>query len=565
MGWRGRVRGKYVLAIVLLGLAAVGSGVRMSSRPTRPLRPSTTHAPLAEAASAGDLDQVRQLVAQGSDLDAPTRDGATALLWATARADSEMMRVLIEAGASVDRPNRYGVTPLLQAARAGDADLVEQLLAAGARVDRAHPLGQTPLIAAAHTGVVASVTALLKRGADVNAADTAQQQTALMWAAAEGHLEVVDRLLDAGAKPNAQAHAATLPVRFNADFPSGGFTALMWAARNGHAEVVWRLLDGGADPTLQNADGATASVIAIVNDRLDIAATLIDRGADVNDGSLFHAVEMHDATSDMYALDGSRLRPDHPNRVTAMQLVERLLERGADPNKPMVGQLHSISLCCGQYFNATPFYRAALAADVAALRLMIARGANLEWVPSRVEAPGADGSVGTVVGANDNVGRPAIQAAMAGGNGALVANGPGVHDREGPPPFREPSSRTPSEALALLLEAGANPNAVGPDGSTALHQAVQSGRLDDVRLLARAGAALDARNRDGLSPLELAAQIESAAAAGPGPRKSAYREAAAGPSLARRHAMTTLLRELDHRKAAQTAPALPATDDGGAQ
>ena len=59
---------------------------------------------------------------------------------------------------------------------------------------------------------------------------------------------------------------------------------------------------------MTNGDGATAMIIAIVNDRFDLAATLLELGADANDGSLYHAVEMHDATTDMRARDGSRLR-----------------------------------------------------------------------------------------------------------------------------------------------------------------------------------------------------------------------------------------------------------------
>src|SRR5690606_18475563 len=115
--------------------------------------------------------------------------------------------------------------------------------------------------------------------------------TALMWAAAEGHVEVVDALLASGADPNLQAHVTSLTDRHNADHPTGGFTALMWAVRNGHEETVRRLVAGGADLHLKNGDGATATTIAIYNDRFDLAATLVNLGADVNDGSLYVAVE----------------------------------------------------------------------------------------------------------------------------------------------------------------------------------------------------------------------------------------------------------------------------------
>jgi ankyrin repeat protein len=485
---------------------------------------------------------VRELLAEGADVDAGASDGSTALLWATYYADLEMVRLLVERGSAVDRANEFGITPLLQASRTGDTAVIEALLAAGADVSQASPLGETPLMAVARTGNTQAARLLLDRGAELNARD-ARQQTALMRAAAEGHTPLVDLLLSAGANPNAQAAESSLTIRFNADFPSGGFTALMWAARNNHRDVVRRLLDAGADPNLTNGDGATAMTIAIVNDCFDVAAMLLDAGADANDGSLYHAVEMHDATTDMYALDGTRLRADRPNRTTALDLIKRLLERGADPDKPVVRQLHSTTLCCGEFTNGSAFYRAAAAADVEALRLMIAHGADLEWTPSRVDQPGADGSIGTPVGANQSVGLPAIHVVMDGGRGAFIANGPGVHGREGPPPFREASNREPAQALALLLESGANTDSTGPDGSTALHKAAQDGRPEMVRLLANAGASLAVRNKDGFTPLELAEELEKRSAEGTQAARTAYRESIE-PDHAARVATTRLLREL---------------------
>ena len=106
----------------------------------------------------------------------------------------------------------------------------------------------------------------------------------------------------------------------------------MFAVRNGHEDVARALIAGGADLKLTNADGATATIIAIVNDRFDLAKELLDLGADPNDGALFFAVDMHDATTDMRAHDGSRLQPNHPNKLTALSLVKALLdlERGRE-------------------------------------------------------------------------------------------------------------------------------------------------------------------------------------------------------------------------------------------
>ena len=75
------------------------------------------------------------------------------------------------------------------------------------------PAGETPLMAAARSGSVPAVTLLLDRTVDVNAADTFQKTTALMWAAVEGHADVVDLLLKAGADPNRQAHVTSLTER----------------------------------------------------------------------------------------------------------------------------------------------------------------------------------------------------------------------------------------------------------------------------------------------------------------------------------------------------------------
>jgi uncharacterized protein len=352
------------------------------------------------------------------------------------------------------------------------------------------------------------VRLLLEAGADVNARDTYQRQTALMWAAAEGHTDVVQALLGAKADPNPQGHITTLVERKHADHPTGGFTALMFAARNGHEAAARALITGGANPKLTNGDGATALIVAIVNDRFDLASTLVELGADPNDGALYFAVDMHDATTDMRARDGSRLRADHPNRLGALDLIRVLLERGADPNKAFVGQLHSSTLCCGEEINASPFFRASIAADVEALKLMLAHGAQVEWTPTEVKKEGTGRGAGAGGGrGNANVGRTPIMVAMTGGRGAAFAAGPGF-ERLGPPPFREPSNRAPADAVQALLAAGANPNAKAPDGATPLHQAVQARQVPIIRALVAAGAKLDATNKDNLTPLLLAEKPE---------------------------------------------------------
>lgn len=501
--------------------------------------------PIADAARVGDAAEVRALIAAGADVGAAEPDGTTALLWAAYQSDLEIVEALLAAGADPNAANDFGVTPLLQASRYGDAAVIEALLAAGADVAATHAGSEPPLLAAARAGSVEAVTLLLAHGSDPNAVEPLQEQTALMWAADEGHLEVVDTLLSAGADPNMRARETTLTERsINSDFPTGGFTALMFAVRDGDETVAKRLLERGANPTLRNGDGATATIIAIVNDRFDFAAELVELGADPDDGSLYHAVVMRDATTDWLARDGSRLRPDHPNELTALGLIEALLEAGADPNTPFVGQLHNRTMCCDTFENGTPLFRAAVAADVAALELLIRHGGDLEWAPESV--PGQRVA---------NVGKTPLMVAMTGGQGVGMAGGPGDIREGEAPPFREQSNRNPADAVRVLLEAGADPDAVTPDGAAALHEAVRRGKLEIVRLLADAGATLDLPDGDGLTPLELAEQPPEPA--GP-PGVPMPAEDRADPEE-----IAALLRELLAARGGEAPPAQASLDRSG--
>ena len=480
--------------------------------------PAAKVGPVAKAAKAGDLTGVLELIASGEDVNAPSGDGSAPLLWAAYNFDVEMARALIAAGADLNVPNHYGITPLLQASRTGDARMTNVLLDAGSDPELTHPEGETPLMGASRSGSVRAVGLLIDRGADVNATGGFGNQTALMWAAAQGHVEVVDTLLEAGADPNRQAHISSLTGRKNTDYPTGGFTALMWAARNGEDDTVRRLVDGGADLNLKNGDGASAMMIAIYNDRFDMAGTLVELGAGVNDGSLFTAVEMRRSTTDQYAFDGSRLRPDHQNQLTALDLVKLLLERGADAHQWFAGQFHSTSMPNSDRFNSTPFFRAAFAADVEVLKVFFAYVSDLDKIPV-VPADLWCHDVATgllALSCNPNPGRTAAMLAINGGRGPTLTGGP-AYIREGDVPYREPGSRTPEDAFAVLLEAGANPDSKAPDGSTLLHQAVLAGSADMIHALAASGVDFDATNADGLTPLEVAEGVGAGPARGVGP------------------------------------------------
>jgi len=497
-----------VLKGFAVGLVAVAVFVAVAS--------ASGDSPLTKAVKANDVQAVRALVKSGADVNAKSGDGSTPLLWAVTNGSVEIARLLLANKAAVDAANDFGITALLQASRVGDSAMVDLLLRSGASPSKAHPEGETPLMAASRSGSVPAVRLLLTRGVDVNHAESFQQTTALMWAAAEGHIDVVDVLLEAGADPNRQGHITTLTDRNNADHPTGGFTALMFAARRGNDALVRRLVAKGANVNLKNGDDASAAMVAMYNDRFDVAGTLIELGSDPNDGSLYVTAEMRDATTDQFAFDGSRRRPDYPNKLTALDLMRTLLEKGADPNQRFQLQFHSTHMPNTDRFDNTPFFRAAVAADVEALKVMVGHGAKLDQMPPVEKEPEKKPGDISVGGRrpNPNAGRTAAYVTMTGGRGPAMTGGP-AYIRDGAAPYREPGSRKPEEALAVLLEAGANPNAKSTDGSTLLHQAARLGNLEMIRELAKAKVDFAQKNDDGFTALDVAEGKRKEGAAGP--------------------------------------------------
>lgn len=475
--------------------------------------------PLTDAARKGDLAAVKVLVKERADVNATEVDGSSVLLWAVYRSDLDMVNALLAARARVSAPNRYGLTPLLLACRNGQADIVGALLKAGADTTAAVRMGETPLMAAAGAGNEAIVKLLVDAGADVNAREPEQDQTALMWAVDEGHLPVVKQLLAAGADPNAVARTNTLRDdllreggRQMVSWSRGGLTPLMFAARDGHFDVAKALVDAGAKLDVKTVDGLTPMLLAVVNDWTDLAAMLLERGANPDDGSLHEAIVVHNLRRGATASDATRPRPDNLNQVDPLELVARLLAKGADPNLVVPYTLRADGFGVPTPTNASAYVKALQSQDVAAVKLML----DLKRVD-----PNALAATGAV---------PLMEVSVPARSGLFSGAGEGG--------FRHAGERGSVAIANLLLAAGADVNGRNKGGETPLHRAVQNGEINMVRWLAKNGALLDAKSAAGLTPLDIA--MGKRPPAEPGARP----EFGGGPPRGPRPEVVAVLREL---------------------
>ncbi|HEY8520118.1 MAG TPA: ankyrin repeat domain-containing protein [Gammaproteobacteria bacterium] len=438
--------------------------------------------PLVEAVKTGDRATALELIARGEGVNAAEADGTTALHWAVRAGDGALVEALLGAGADARAANRYGMTALHLAAVNGDAAVMRELLAAGADVNATLPEGETVLMTAARTGEPEALRVLLEAGADVEARENWYGESALMWAAAEDHAEAVRVLVAHGADVNARSARYEFERRRlgQSILPLGAWTPLMYAARQNALASGRALVEAGADLDATDPDGATALVIAIINAHYEFADMLLEAGADPNVvdesgmGPLYAAVDMH-----RLAIGHGRPNPVPVGPLDSVDIIRRLLERGADPNaqlkKPIMQRHHTAGdATLGE--GATPLLRAAKSGDIEVVRLLLAAGAD----PHHKMPNGATALM--------------YAAGLGWRNGSPIA-----------PSFDQGSEEEAVETMRLLLELGLDINARDARGDTALHAAV-AGRGSEtlVRFLIEAGADVTVVNEKGQTPLAVA-------------------------------------------------------------
>ena len=467
---------------------------------------------LSEAAARGDVTAVRALLEQRVDVNTKGVDGTTPLHQAVFADHTEIAQMLLRAGANATVGDRYGVTPLFLACLNGNATLVQQLLDKGADANAVDPAGETALMAASRTGVPAAVQVLLERGARVDARDPEFQQTALMLAVRENHAAAVDLLIRHGASVNAQTRKGAapgftppckgtgcgsegvginrggLPDRGRRGEARGGMTPLLYAARDGRLDSARMLVAARADLELPDANGIRPLLMAVLNNNLDVARLLIDKGAALNADDFWGRTPLW-AAVEYRNLDMNNREQDSPkdngvDRAPILEFIRVLLKAGANPNArtrevpPSRRWLYSLGdVSWVDFTGQTPFLRAALSGDNAAMRLLLEHG--------------ADPNLATPAGTTPLM-------AAAGVNWVVAQT------------YTE-SPQALIDAVKLCLELGADVNATNSMGLTPLLGAANRGSNDIIELLVQRGARLDVKDKEGRTALRWAEGVFLAA------------------------------------------------------
>ena len=535
------------------------------------------YTPLHLAARAANEAVLGRLLRAGSDPNAlTTNSGAAPLHLAAASGDPGVIAALVEGGADVNgREGAWGQTPLIFAAANNRVAAIEVLLRAGAdpsltahsvdadahaRADAAAERRISEFLAAfkekegggpewqpTPSQVQAAMDASreiqrkwpdvpdpandgrAEEGEEENEAEGAAEPAGNSEGGSEGADETVEEASESedeagSAAPDAEAEAqeeaeAPRPMSYAQMVGGwGGLTPLLHAVRQGHVHAATTLLEGGADiDQPSGGDQTTPLLMAAVNGQFDLAMLLLERGADPNLVSLAGTTPLFAVLERQWAPRASYSHPTEHllQQTTHLEMLEALLEAGADPNVRLKSHLwymeYTFGVLRGSGINlqgATPFWRAAYALDIDAMRLLKGYGAD-PGIPTmkppqrrRRPPPSEDGT--DEAEEPDPSGLPPVPVGGPAIHPIHAASGVGYGQSFAGNAHRHVPDNWLAAVRFLVEECGADVNARDANAYTAVHHAASRGDNELVLYLVDQGADVTAISRRGQTTADMA-------------------------------------------------------------
>ena len=383
-------RGDSTMAVVLLrAKARLSATTRIGG-----------YTPLHVASQSGAAGVVRALLAAKADAriagEPRATDAAVAGVPGTTTA-------LVAAGGDVNATEpAWGQTPLMAAAARGRADAVRALLKAGAdpsvtakTMDIMASAAQDRQAKAKRDAVLAQLREAQGQSKNPNWLPSPQQVQAAVQASREVEVQAATRAALEGAAAAAAAEEARLAAQggrgLDDDNPAyneqlgvqGGHTALLLAVREGQTACVDALLDGGADINqVSRGDQTSPMLMASINGHYDLVLRLLKRGGNPNLASSAGAAPLFAVLNKEWAPTTRTPQPAFQlqQQATYLEVIDALLKAKADPNARLVKSLwyttYNRDNLGVDFSGATPFFRAAYATDVPAMKLLLAAGAD---------------------------------------------------------------------------------------------------------------------------------------------------------------------------------------------
>ena len=414
---------------------------------------------LAGAARDGDLEAIKQHIAEGADVNALHFE-MPPLTWAAMMGQTDAAELLLQQGADINGRNRDGNTALHLTAFLGRAEIAELLLKNGADINARNDDGGTPIdilgtpwemtrLLSGPMGIKlkqkqvesgkAKIREMFSAGAKIGDQTSPKVQdnsTGLWTAARTGDLQAIKRYIEEDGNINA------LDKGFQV-------SAMSWSALYGQTEVVQLLIENGVDVNIKNGDGATPLHSAAFLGRVDVAKLLLENGADLkarnDDGAtpvdvLFVNWE---TTTFIGSLIGVDIKKEKATVMKGRNEIAKLF--GID------GVLNEAGT-----FPAQRLSEAAFTGDLTTMKQALTQGADVNTI---------DPQSGSTLLAT----------------AALMGH---------------------TKVVSVLLEHGADVNARSRDGGTALHAAAFLGRAETVKLLLEKGADATLRNNMGSTAID---------------------------------------------------------------